>query len=85
MRTRLQKVFAIIHELIKSTAIAALTLVLASDVYELGYSAPWQGRPQLNGTETAHKSRLRSATTPIIPLNSIKIFAQSLRLPPICW
>eukprot|EP00435_Cladocopium_sp_Y103_P020927 s3291_g5.t1 len=34
----LQKVFAIIHELIKSTAIAALTLVLASDVWQLGYS-----------------------------------------------
>ncbi|CAJ1429084.1 unnamed protein product, partial [Effrenium voratum] len=34
----LQKVFAIIHELIKSTAIAALTLVLAGDVWQLGYS-----------------------------------------------
>eukprot|EP00439_Symbiodinium_sp_Y106_P057899 s3135_g8.t1 len=34
----LQKVFAIIHELIKSTAIAALTLVLAGNVWQLGYS-----------------------------------------------
>ncbi|CAE7446913.1 unnamed protein product [Symbiodinium natans] len=34
----LQKVFAIIHELIKSTAIAALTLVLAGNPWQLGYS-----------------------------------------------
>mmetsp|Transcript_39205 Transcript_39205/g.71130 ORF Transcript_39205/g.71130 Transcript_39205/m.71130 type:complete len:575 (-) Transcript_39205:83-1807(-) len=34
----MQKVFAIIHEFIKSTAIAALTLVLASNVWELSYS-----------------------------------------------
>jgi len=34
----LQKVFAIIHELIKSTAIAALTLVSAGNVWELSYS-----------------------------------------------
>eukprot|EP00931_Biecheleriopsis_adriatica_P041510 TRINITY_DN23719_c0_g1_i1.p1 TRINITY_DN23719_c0_g1~~TRINITY_DN23719_c0_g1_i1.p1 ORF type:complete len:536 (+),score=100.98 TRINITY_DN23719_c0_g1_i1:59-1666(+) len=34
----LQKAFAIIHELIKSTAIAALTLVEVEDVWELGYS-----------------------------------------------
>jgi len=33
-----QKIFAVLHELIRSTAIAALTLVAAGNKYELGYS-----------------------------------------------
>jgi len=35
---KFQKVLAVIHDLIKSTAIAALTLVLAGDSWQLGYS-----------------------------------------------
>mmetsp|Transcript_20021 Transcript_20021/g.43540 ORF Transcript_20021/g.43540 Transcript_20021/m.43540 type:complete len:498 (-) Transcript_20021:111-1604(-) len=34
----LQKIFAILHELIRSTAIAALTLVAAGDGWQMGYS-----------------------------------------------
>jgi len=37
------QVFTMLHELIKSTAIAALTLVLAQDIWQLGYSIIFVG------------------------------------------